>query len=351
MVQLTLLAALFLLNFLPNKGQKCTTNIDNIDYLSEDFIRSSKDRIPPLIVSPFDEEIYAKIGYLLSSVTGYHTGSVIVEDHEKVCGLRTIGIQGYLNYFDDSNVNSRGDGIPLISLQNKASRVKCRKGVIREFNRIVLIVRDPLMSIFSKLNRHILNNESIMKLAIDGAKEYSHDLQRFIIPILMNLPDKDFLILKFEDLFESPNSYHSIQKLLNFLDLDISVSSSHIDTSFNRTIAACPRSIHDVYMNDLWMNVRKNCSYIHYIKFFNIYFNYSIDFSHCNEVEMSDQTRNVAVRDLIKCKDHFGQVLSYNYSTSKESIPLLISFPGSGNTWYHLQFTVYLLVYLFIHSL
>lgn len=339
MVQLLLLTALFLLSFLPNKGLKCTTNLDNIDYLSENFIRSSKDRIPPLIISPFDEEIYTKIGYLLSSLTGYHIGSVVIDDHEKVCGLRTIGIQGYLNYFDDSDVNSRGDGIPLISLQNKASRVKCRKGVIREFNRIVLIVRDPLVSISSRWTGHIPDNESnenIMTHAIDGAKEYNHDLQRFIIPILMNLPDKDFLILKFEDVFESRSGHHSIHKLLNFLDLDIDISRSQVDNSFNRTLATCPTSNHKVYMNDPWINARKNCSYIHYIKFFNIYFNYSVDFSHCNEEEMSDQSGNVAVRDLIKCKDHFGQVLSYNNLTSKESIPLLVSFPGSGNTWYEL---------------
>ena len=323
MFKLLLLALLFLSNVTLYICLKCN-NLEKLDYLSEDFIRSSKDRIPPLIISPFDEEIYTKIGYLLSSITGYYTGSVVVDDYEKVCGLRTIGIQGYLYDFDDSNVNSRGDGIPLISLQNKASRVKCRKGVIREFNRIVLIVRDPIASISSRWRDKALDNESIMNHAVEGAKEYNHDLQRFIIPILMNLPDKDFLILRYEDIFGT-NSRLSVNKLLDFLNLGTSVSQSHLDNSLKQTLAACPTT--HVSTDDPWMNALKNCSYIHYIKYFNINFDYPIHFSHCNGSEAPSQTSEVAVRDLIKCKDRFGHVVSYNNSESKEDIPLLVSFP------------------------
>jgi hypothetical protein len=344
---------------------------------------------PPLLVAfPGSGSIWLR--GLVEYSTGIYTGSIGLENNEdeislplfsaeKYCGLRMSLINcpsPEFLYFDYR-------GMMVVAHRRQAR--KCRKGVIvKPFNRVILLVRDPYVAILQSLlmNKARPTLENIAEKAIEKAKLYYSSWNKLISRMVLQMGTGygKLVILRYESLLSSSSRVKILNDLITILDHK-QMPQKRLECAFQLSTKFLPyenvfdKQLQSAYysnvklMDDIWNYVQPFATNLSYIKP-----SLSVSDTTVNqntvdktkpetsfEMIRSDRTMNVTDRrsymDLvtdrknlagtIRCICHYGQrgfllpeyLETFGGQLSKSSYqilrripPLLLSYPGSGTS-------------------
>lgn len=184
--------------------------------------------VPPLIFSldPSDEVWMRK---LVEYTTGYYTGSSAriselrrkpLFEAEDKCGVRMSAIEGHL---EDFEVVDEG----FLSIRDKHAKRRCARGTMNKFSSSILLVSDPFFAIRSLyLRNHVQSKFSFdfcewREFALDEAARWGAVWQSVLKPYLVKHKDESLVIQP--DILQKSSTraaaIRSILKHMQFQDL------------------------------------------------------------------------------------------------------------------------------------
>ncbi len=232
--------------------QICNDSYGLIQYIPEDKMFEHK---PPLLLS-FPGSGNTWIRLLIEYCTGYFTGSLyndnelnIVLAGEKSCGIRTSAIKSHPNELriipeklENGIIEDR------LKPLNKKERKKCNRGMVHHWEKIIMLVRDPFLSIFADTQRlisghhsgsisyKVYNNHSYVQrrfheIALISAKDYNDSWYNIILPSINSYKPENIYTLKYELMLHNSTKYTEIKNLLQFMEYNYT-SFERIECSF-----------------------------------------------------------------------------------------------------------------------
>lgn len=237
-----ILAILFLLlemmsstfTYLPpaNSSSYCQQKYGkNMSFIPESEMRKKS---PPILLSqPGSGNSWTRL--LVEYSTSFYTGSLEIDDKEyksiyageRACGIRMSAIKGHpKDLIYDKTLN-------IIKINNKATRSKCRRGEIHDFNKAVVIIRNPLYAIWAnyqlqttklhsgKIKLEKFNISDWISHLDNATIEWSNVHTNLFKPLHSFFPADHLIIVKFEDFKKTENAtniqiLNDIVKFLNY---------------------------------------------------------------------------------------------------------------------------------------
>lgn len=229
---------------------QCKAMYGNLTYISESEMFK---KYPPHLVSlPGSGNSWVRL--LIEYETGIYTGSMDTMDFEllmdggfpgeKACGIRTSAIRAHPHFFDF--VNDR------LRLRHTFQRDKCKRGLVRELKRMIVLVRNPFDALWSYyqylqslsrsnyLTEKSFNVENWVYYSPHIAKFWDIDFYRIILPLLHSYNPMDVTIIRYEDLLNPSINLETLNKLMRFMG-HTSVSIERLRCAF---ILADKPSVH-----------------------------------------------------------------------------------------------------------
>lgn len=231
--------------------QSCNDSYGLIGYIPE---KNMFERKPPLLLSfPGSGNTWVRL--LIEYCTGYYTGS-LYNDYElntvligeKSCGIRTSAIKSHPNELRITPDKLPNGGIEYrIKPENKRERKKCNRGMVHYWDKIIMLVRDPFLSIFADTQRMIsghhsglisykvYNNHSHVQkrfhdIALQSAKDYNYSWYNIILPSINSYKLENIYTLKYELIIQNSTKYLEIKNLLQFMNYNVPLE--RIECSF-----------------------------------------------------------------------------------------------------------------------
>ncbi len=231
--------------------QSCNDSYGLVGYIPEEKMFERK---PPLLLS-FPGSGNTWIRLLIEYCTGYYTGSLYNDNElntvlvgEKSCGIRTAAIKSHPN-----ELRIIPEKLPngiiedRIKPLNKKERKKCNRGMVHNWEKIIMLVRDPFLSIFADTQRlisghhsgsisyKVYNNHSYVQkrfhdIALISAKDYNYSWYNIILPSINSYKPENIYTLKYELMLQNSTKYLEINNLLQFMDYNVSIE--RINCSF-----------------------------------------------------------------------------------------------------------------------
>lgn len=304
----------------------------------------------------------------------YFTGSIYNDTSlanslraENTCGLRMTAIKGHTGDFTIDEKNR------ALRFLGTAFRNKCRKGVIFDFRRIILLVRDPYAAVLSEYHRQITQDHAGIIDQLNVSQWYSHarnlsmvlhyETKSVVLPLLRLIEPINLHIVHYEHLLDKSKRLETLRNMTHFAGF-VTGSQERLECAFK---LAEKSNIHrkSSYTKEMMFQSKPNmvCDLWDYLAPFGNAFGYRpFNGATCvakpvevntlpwfpNIVTKKATLNNSNIKPLIgglvpsKANPALGSgCMSYSKT---EYIPfdlvyqgrqpvLLLSFPGSGNTW------------------
>lgn len=192
------------------------------------------EKYPPHLLS-FPGSGNAWVRLLIEYATGYYTGSMDTYDYEflgeggfigeKSCGLRLAALRAHPHFFDFLNAKLR--------FSHNFQRDKCKRGLIREMKRMIVLIRNPydaLWSYYQLLNSlthsgylttSTFDAENWLYLSPVVAGFWDSQFFRIVKPIFETFPAADVTIVKYEDLLDPNKREAALQDLMTFMQYNV----------------------------------------------------------------------------------------------------------------------------------
>lgn len=210
---------------------QCSEKYGNRTYIAE---ANMFEKYPPHLLS-FPGSGNAWVRLLIEYATGFYTGSMDTYDYEflgdggfigeKSCGLRLAALRAHPHFFDFLNGKLR--------FSHNFQRDKCKRGLIREMKRMIVLVRNPydsLWSYYQLLNS--LNHAGYLTTETFDAANWLYmspiiagfwdsQFHRIVKPIFETFPAADLHIVKYEDLMNTTIRATALQDLMSFMQYTV----------------------------------------------------------------------------------------------------------------------------------
>ena len=209
----------------------CSEMYGNRTYISE---ANMFEKYPPHLLS-FPGSGNAWLRLLIEYSTGIYTGSMGTDDFEflgpngfigeRSCGLRLAALRAHPHYFDFVNGKLR--------FGHTYQRDKCKRGLIRELKRMIILQRNPYDALWSYyqlinslshsgyLTTDTFDTSSWMYLAPIMAQHFNTELYRIVKPIIDTYPSEDITFIRYEDLINPYQQEIALKNLLTFMKYDV----------------------------------------------------------------------------------------------------------------------------------
>lgn len=173
---------------------------------------------------------------LIEYATGIYSGSMDMFDSEYLkdgnfpgeiaCGIRTSIIRSHPHFFY-YHMNK-------MHFRYVAQSYKCKRGLIREIKKMVMLIRNPydaLWSYYQLLNslkhsgfltKHNFRAEAWHKVCPNIAAFWSSDWHRFMQPVLNKYTNDTMFTVRYEDLLDDNKKVTILSKLMSFMDFKAS---------------------------------------------------------------------------------------------------------------------------------
>mmetsp|Transcript_24275 Transcript_24275/g.40527 ORF Transcript_24275/g.40527 Transcript_24275/m.40527 type:complete len:507 (-) Transcript_24275:1170-2690(-) len=201
----------------------CSEHYGNLTYIPESKMF---DQYPPHLLSlPGSGNSWLRL--LIEYATGIYTGSMDTWDTEflgeggfigeRSCGLRLAVIRAHPHFFDFLNGKLR--------FRHPHQRDKCKRGLIREMKRMIVLVRNPYDTLWSQyqllnslshsgyITRDTFEREHWHTFAPDMASFINSEFYRIILPIFKVYLPEDLTIVRYEDLLDPIKGPDALGKL------------------------------------------------------------------------------------------------------------------------------------------
>ena len=205
----------------------CSEKYGNLTYIPE---ANMFEKYPPHLIS-FPGSGNAFVRLLIEYATGFYTGSMGTDDFEflgeggfigeRSCGLRLAALRAHPHYFDFLNGKLR--------FGHNFQRDKCKRGLIREMKRIIVLVRNPYDALWSyyQLLTSLSHKEYVTTATFDPANwlylapimaaYWNNEFYRIVKPIFDTFLPEDVTVVKYEDLIDPNKRETALQALLKFM--------------------------------------------------------------------------------------------------------------------------------------
>ncbi|KAJ1428894.1 hypothetical protein B484DRAFT_449636 [Ochromonadaceae sp. CCMP2298] len=202
----------------------CSEQYGNMTYIAETEMFS---RYPPHLLS-FMGAGSAWLRLLVEYATGVYSGSMDTTDFEyketkifggeRFCGLRMVMLRSHPHFFDFLNGKLR--------FRHNPQRDKCKKGLIREMKRIILLVRNPYDALWSnyQLLHHLshaeylttstFNEQDWGSLVPHMAMQFNSEFHTVVLPVLETFQPADVTVIKYEDLLDPEKGPEALATLV-----------------------------------------------------------------------------------------------------------------------------------------
>lgn len=237
----------------------CSEKYGNLTYIPE---AQMFEKYPPHLIS-FPGSGNSFVRLLIEYSTGFHTGSMGTDDFEylgdggfigeRSCGLRLAALRAHPHYFDFLNGKLR--------FGHNFQRDKCKRGLVREMKRLIMLVRNPYDSLWSYyqlltslthkdyVTTETFNPSNWLYLAPIMASYWNSEYYRIVKPIFETYLPEDVTVVKYEDLMNITKREATLQKLLKFMqyidvpDEKVSCAFLLADKPFVHRDASDPRRV------------------------------------------------------------------------------------------------------------
>ena len=351
-MSIVVLWSFLLLTFAANGNTDNKCPIPTLTKLTKD---EQRIRHPPLLywfggVSP------EWVKYLVEQSTGHYTGSVVGfgprAKGPRDCGLHSVLCDGSV---EDVNIVSSALVVPISVTNRRRNRRMIGNGLDYGFRRVILLLYDPYRAMVDDfLNSHG-NNMDIKELktlssfnvtafgehVIRRANEYQETMELFLEHVMREIPSSNITILRYDDLLNPKKREESMAQLLEFLLFP--VDHERIKCAFGTAeITPFPlllpftssNTISKVYQTLPSSIVCHINDQLHY---FLTKFNYTEIPTFRISTTITETTCKISERS--QCAVRYPPLKfmpKINNKTESKADVLLLSFPGSGNTWLRL---------------
>jgi hypothetical protein len=218
----------------------CSEQYGSLDYIPEGKMF---EKYPPHLLS-FPGAGNSWLRLLIEYSTGFYTGSMGNDDFEflgvggfvgeRSCGLRLAALRAHPHFFDFINGKLR--------CAHNYQRDKCKKGLVREMKRMIILTRNPYDSLWSQyqllnslshseyLTTETFDHNTWLYMAPILAEQMNRELYRVVKPILDTFPVEDLTVVRYEDLADPQKRKEALRKVLRFMQYD--VADERLDCAF-----------------------------------------------------------------------------------------------------------------------
>lgn len=202
------------------------------------------EKYPPHLIS-FPGSGNSFVRLLIEYSTGYHTGSMGTDDFEylgdggfvgeRSCGLRLAALRAHPHFFDFLNGKLR--------FGHNFQRDKCKRGLVREMKRMIVLVRNPYDALWSYYqlltsltHKDYVTTETFepanwLYMAPIMAAYWNSEYYRIVKPIFETFLPEDVTTIKYEDLLNPAKQVSTMQALLQFMQYK-DVSDEQVSCAF-----------------------------------------------------------------------------------------------------------------------
>lgn len=219
----------------------CSEKYGNLTYIPES---NMFDKYPPHLLS-FPGSGNSFVRLLIEYATGFYTGSMGMDDFEylgdggfvgeRSCGLRLSALRAHPHFFDFLNGKLR--------FAHNNQRDKCKRGLVREMKKIIMLVRNPYDALWSYYqlltsltHKDYLTTESFepsnwLYLAPIMAAYWDSEYYRVVKPTFETFLPEDIMTIKYEDLTQPDKREAALKNLLKFMQYN-TVSDEQLSCAF-----------------------------------------------------------------------------------------------------------------------
>ena len=301
------------------------------------------------------------VKFLVEQATGHYTGSVVGfdprEKDPRDCGLHSVLCDGSV---DDVNIASSAKVVPIAVTNRQMQRRTIGNGLKRGFRRVILLLYDPYRAMVDDFininsNSNSNNNAGIQGMNISQsspfnvtalgdhvlrrAAEYQQTMELFLEHVLREIPSNNITIVRYDDLLNPLLRSQTLAQMLDFLLFP--VDNERIHCAFGAAEAnTFPLLLPFAHSNTISMAyqslpVNIECHIKDQLYYFMTKFNYTEQ--PIPLVTTTATKRTCKISERLQCATRYPPLkfLSRSKTVNKAGM-LLLSFPGSGNTWLRL---------------
>ena len=342
-----------------------TCSVRSLTKMSSDDQRM---RHPPLLYW-FPGVSAEWVKFLVEQATGHYTGSVVGfgprAKGPRDCGLHSILCDGTI---EDVKIVSSAAVVPIAVTNRRRHRRTIGNGLEYGFRRFILLIFDPyraMLDDFISSNGNSKDNDkdngikgmntststpslnvtAFSEHVLHRATEYQQTMELFLEHVLREIPPNNITIVRYDHLLNPELRLQTLAQMLDFLKFPVDnerlrcAFAAAETTIFPQLLPAAHSNTISTAYQSLPQSIE--CRLKDQLHYFMTKFNYTEQPSTPTSLVATTTTMNnttgrtCKISERSQCATRYPP-LKFIPKTEKKADVMLLSFPGSGNTWLRL---------------